>query len=218
MEWTVEHDGEYRARFTPAEDGIVQGRRRRHGRRTARTSAAATATLRVAPSDAEYFDAAMRAPLLKRLAEETGGRFFTADETRRAASTRSPTAARASRSSKSASSGTCRSCCSCCSTLMGGEWLYRRARGSGVRTTETSVTTRVTDDRGRDRRRGVASSLVASARRRSRSAADTGRQSYSGNLRVRRQVRVRPHAATRRYGAAGRAVGARLPATAKSTS
>ena len=34
--------------------------------RTARTSAAARVNLRVAPSDAEYFDAAMRAPLLQR--------------------------------------------------------------------------------------------------------------------------------------------------------
>jgi len=34
--------------------------------------------VRVSAGDAEYFDAAMRAPLLKRVAEETGGRFFTA--------------------------------------------------------------------------------------------------------------------------------------------
>ena len=33
--------------------------------------------LRVSAGDSEYFDAAMRAPLLKRIAEETGGRFFT---------------------------------------------------------------------------------------------------------------------------------------------
>ena len=33
--------------------------------------------VRVNAGDAEYFDAAMRAPLLKRVAEETGGRFFT---------------------------------------------------------------------------------------------------------------------------------------------
>jgi hypothetical protein len=33
--------------------------------------------VRVSAGDAEYFDAAMRAPLLKRIAEETGGRFFT---------------------------------------------------------------------------------------------------------------------------------------------
>jgi hypothetical protein len=33
--------------------------------------------VRVAPSDSEYFDAAMRAPLLRRISEETGGRFYT---------------------------------------------------------------------------------------------------------------------------------------------
>jgi hypothetical protein len=33
--------------------------------------------VRVSAGDAEYFDAGMRAPLLKRIAEDTGGRFFT---------------------------------------------------------------------------------------------------------------------------------------------
>ena len=33
--------------------------------------------VRASAGDGEYFDAAMRAPLLKRIAEETGGRFFT---------------------------------------------------------------------------------------------------------------------------------------------
>ena len=51
--------------------------------RRARTSAAAPSYLRVAPSDAEYFDAAMRAPLLRRIAEETEGRFFRAADTTR---------------------------------------------------------------------------------------------------------------------------------------
>jgi hypothetical protein len=35
------------------------------------------AHIRVAPSDSEYFDAAMRAPLLRRISEETGGVFYT---------------------------------------------------------------------------------------------------------------------------------------------
>ena len=35
--------------------------------------------MRTAPDDAEYFDAAMHAPLLKRIAQDTGGRFYTAD-------------------------------------------------------------------------------------------------------------------------------------------
>ena len=37
------------------------------------------AHVRTAPDDAEYFDAAMHAPLLKRIAQETGGRFYPAD-------------------------------------------------------------------------------------------------------------------------------------------
>jgi hypothetical protein len=35
--------------------------------------------VRAAPSDAEYFDATMHAPRLQRIAEETGGRFYTTD-------------------------------------------------------------------------------------------------------------------------------------------
>jgi hypothetical protein len=80
MEWTVEQDGEYRARFTPTEDGVyrvaVDGVRR-SGDATGR----GTASVSVGPSDAEYFDAAMRASLLQRLSEETGGRFFRAADT-----------------------------------------------------------------------------------------------------------------------------------------
>jgi hypothetical protein len=77
MEWTVEQKGEYRARFTPSEDGVyrisVDGRTK-----TGLDTGRGTSSLRVGPSDAEYFDAAMRAPLLQRVAEETEGRFFRA--------------------------------------------------------------------------------------------------------------------------------------------
>ncbi len=77
MAWTVKREGEYTATYTPAEDGIakvVVGGTDREGKDVTR----GTASVRVAPSDAEYFDAAMRAPLLKRVAEETEGRYFTA--------------------------------------------------------------------------------------------------------------------------------------------
>jgi hypothetical protein len=79
MDWTVEHDGEYRARFTPAEDGLYKvsvGGTTRDGKDTGRGSL----TVRVVASDAEYFDAAMRAPLLKRVAEQTEGRYYAAKD------------------------------------------------------------------------------------------------------------------------------------------
>jgi uncharacterized membrane protein len=79
MTWTVEQDGEYRGRYTPSEDGLyriaVDGRTR-----TGADTGRGVANLLVAPSDAEYFDAAMRAPLLQRLSEDTGGRFFRASD------------------------------------------------------------------------------------------------------------------------------------------
>ena len=76
MDWTVEHEGEYHARFTPTEEGIYKvsaGGTTKDGKDATRGAT----TIRVAPSDAEYFDAGMRAPLLKRVAEETEGRFYT---------------------------------------------------------------------------------------------------------------------------------------------
>lgn len=82
MDWTVEHEGEYRARYTPTEDGV-------HKISVGGTTKAGTdvgrgvALLRAAPSDAEYFDAAMRAPLLERIAGETDGRFFRAADASR---------------------------------------------------------------------------------------------------------------------------------------
>jgi len=79
MEWTVKRDGEYTGRFTPDEDGLYKIRV--GGTHDVKDVGTGEMTLRVAPSDAEYFDAAMRAPLLKRLAEETGGKFYRAADT-----------------------------------------------------------------------------------------------------------------------------------------
>lgn len=76
MDWTVERDGEFVARFTPVEDGVH--RVEVTGEREAEVLGRGGVSVKVAPSDAEYFDAAMRAPLLRRLADETGGRFFRA--------------------------------------------------------------------------------------------------------------------------------------------
>ena len=75
MEWTAEKDGEYRTTFTGAEPGFYE----------VRVEASTggdllgedTAYARVAASDTEYYDSTMRAPLLQRIAEDTGGRFYT---------------------------------------------------------------------------------------------------------------------------------------------
>ena len=74
-EWTVTKDGEYRASFTPDEPGIYDVRVT--AAREQKNLGTSSMHVRVSAGDAEYFDAAMRAPLLKRIAEETGGRFFT---------------------------------------------------------------------------------------------------------------------------------------------
>jgi uncharacterized membrane protein len=75
VEWTVTRDGEYRATFTPEEAGIYDVKVT--AARDQKDLGTAGMHLRVSAGDAEYFDAGMRAPLLKRIAEDTGGRFFT---------------------------------------------------------------------------------------------------------------------------------------------
>ena len=78
MEWTVTRDGEYRASFVPDEPGVyaiqVDAARTSGDQKTLGNG---TVHVRASAGDAEYFDAAMRGSLLKRIAEETGGRFFT---------------------------------------------------------------------------------------------------------------------------------------------
>jgi uncharacterized membrane protein len=127
MEWTVENDGEYRARFTPTEDGIyriaVDGASQA-GAEVGRGQV----HLRVAASDAEYFDAALRAPLLRRLSEETGGRYFHASDTTGLADA-------ISYSGRGVTVVEDRELWDMPVVLllllglMGGEWLYRRSRG-----------------------------------------------------------------------------------------
>ena len=84
--------------------------------------------LRVAPSDAEYFDAAMSVPLLKRIAEETGGRFYRADDT-------STLVDAITYSGRGITVTEDRELWDmpivllALLSLMGGEWAYRRSRG-----------------------------------------------------------------------------------------
>lgn len=75
LDWAIDRDGEYRGTFTPDQGGIYSI----HVTATLPNGVAEgdTAYLRVADLNTEYFDAEMRAPLLKRIASETGGKFYT---------------------------------------------------------------------------------------------------------------------------------------------
>ncbi|PYQ82951.1 MAG: hypothetical protein DMG01_00060 [Acidobacteria bacterium] len=75
IDWTVTKDGDYRTAFVPDEAGIYTVKV--GAERAQKPLGSGSMHVRVSAGDAEYFDAAMRAPLLKRIAEETGGRFFT---------------------------------------------------------------------------------------------------------------------------------------------
>jgi hypothetical protein len=127
MDWTVEQDGEYHARFTPTEDGLY--RIAVDGRDAAGIDVGrGTVSLRVGPSDAEYFDAAMRAPLLQRVADETGGRFFRASETASLVDAISYSG-RGVTVVEEKELWDMPIVLLALLGLMGGEWLYRRSRG-----------------------------------------------------------------------------------------
>ena len=78
LEWSVTRDGQYKASFTPTEKGLYRvDVRARMG-----TDSIVSDPSYVASGDlsTEYFGAEMRAPLLRRIADETGGRFYTGDD------------------------------------------------------------------------------------------------------------------------------------------
>ncbi len=75
LQWTGERNGEYRGTFTPGEIGMYEARV--DASRAGASLGGNVGHVRVAPSDSEFFDAAMRAPLLRRISEETGGVHYT---------------------------------------------------------------------------------------------------------------------------------------------
>jgi uncharacterized membrane protein len=75
MTASTDRDGEYRATFVAEREGLYEVRA--DAARGKEAPIAARAFARAAPDDAEYFDASMRGPLLRRVAEDTGGRFYT---------------------------------------------------------------------------------------------------------------------------------------------
>jgi uncharacterized membrane protein len=75
MQWTGERNGQYRGTFVAGEQGMYAARV--EASREGKSLGAGVSHVRAAPGDAEYFDATMHAARLKRIAEETGGRFYT---------------------------------------------------------------------------------------------------------------------------------------------
>ena len=78
LQWSGERNGEYRGVFAAADEGLYAVRVEAN-RGTASLGTGVT-HLRAAPGDSEYFDAGMNAARLKRIADETGGRFYKAAE------------------------------------------------------------------------------------------------------------------------------------------
>ena len=75
MQWSGEKSGEYVASVPTHALGWYEAKIDAiHG---GKTIGSAVTHVRAAPGDAEYFDATMHAPTLKRIADETGGRFYT---------------------------------------------------------------------------------------------------------------------------------------------
>ncbi len=78
LDWTVDEDGKYEASFVPPTEGLYEidisaGR----GDEVLGT---ASTFIDVSERSQEFFDPGMRSSLLRRVAEETGGRFYTPDE------------------------------------------------------------------------------------------------------------------------------------------
>jgi uncharacterized membrane protein len=75
LEWTVEEDGAYAVPFRPADRGDyeIEIRAEREGA----PLGSAVTHVHAAPSDREFFGAARRTQLLQRVADDTGGQFYT---------------------------------------------------------------------------------------------------------------------------------------------
>ena len=126
MEWSVSEDGRYTADFTPDMDGIFEVSVDA-GRDTVAFGNAET-SVRVAPGTDEFRDPRQRRSLMERIAEETGGRYYTPE-----------TAANLPEDLQFTGGGVTVTeerdlwdmpiLFLLLAGLMGGEWVYRRKRG-----------------------------------------------------------------------------------------
>ncbi|HEX7284081.1 MAG TPA: glutamine amidotransferase [Vicinamibacterales bacterium] len=79
MSWDGENPGEYAAAIPTKAPGWYEARL--DATRGGKVVGSAVTHFRAAPGDAEYFDATMHAGTLRRIADETGGRFYEAGDT-----------------------------------------------------------------------------------------------------------------------------------------
>ncbi len=78
--WDLSKEGQYSATYKPQEEGIYEVTTEAF--RGTRSLGIARANFRIADSLEEYHDANLKADLLKKLAADTGGRYYTANATR----------------------------------------------------------------------------------------------------------------------------------------
>jgi uncharacterized membrane protein len=75
LQWTGERNGQYRGTFVSTDQGMYVTTV--EASREGKSLGMGQTHVRAAPGDAEYFDATMHAARLRRISEETGGRFYT---------------------------------------------------------------------------------------------------------------------------------------------
>jgi uncharacterized membrane protein len=81
LDWALGRDGTYTAGFVPREEGVY--RLEVEAQRGADTLRAEPQFVMVADRGLDFLNAEMRAPLLRRIATETGGRFYTPERAAR---------------------------------------------------------------------------------------------------------------------------------------
>ena len=78
LQWTGERNGQYQGSFVAPGEGLYAARV--DASRGDKTLGTGVTQLRAAPGDGEYFDSGMNAARLRRIADETGGRFYKASD------------------------------------------------------------------------------------------------------------------------------------------
>lgn len=126
MDWMLGRDGEYHATFTAPQEGLYTINV--SAERGDRTVAGQPVYVFAGDRQDEYFASQMRAPLLRRIADETGGRFYTASNLGSLAEDIAYTG-RGATVQEEHELWDMPAIFLLLITLLGAEWAYRRARG-----------------------------------------------------------------------------------------